>query len=225
MGQLAIRNGTLISARPVFFTFGGKNHYKTHAMQPKLKKNKYQKQLRRTMEEAGPSTEASNNPTNTQEDQPETQGKSKKKRKRKSWFSHQENQVLIAEVTEHQHQLLVSSTVSLGTKNTIWQSIADKMNAVGEVRRTVGDCKKCWHDAKRLTKLKLAANLKSAMQTGGGSPAPQEELDLLEEQVSAVISEESRRGRHHLLYSSLSHSSLMKKKTMPSSTRTPSNSC
>ncbi|KAJ1153314.1 hypothetical protein NDU88_006075 [Pleurodeles waltl] len=36
----------------------------------------------------------------------------------------------------------------------------------------------------------MARNRKAALQTGGGSPAPQEALDHMEEMVAAVISEE-----------------------------------
>ncbi|KAJ1179818.1 hypothetical protein NDU88_005051 [Pleurodeles waltl] len=36
---------------------------------------------------------------------------------------------------------------------------------------------------------KMARNMKAALQTGGGSPAPQEALDHMEEMVAAVMSE------------------------------------
>ncbi|KAJ1126951.1 hypothetical protein NDU88_005357 [Pleurodeles waltl] len=36
----------------------------------------------------------------------------------------------------------------------------------------------------------MARNRKAALQTGGGSPAPQEALDHMEEMVAAVIPEE-----------------------------------
>ncbi|KAJ1202738.1 hypothetical protein NDU88_006535 [Pleurodeles waltl] len=52
------------------------------------------------------------------------------------------------------------------------------------------ECKKRWHDCKCRTKEKMARNRKAALQTGGGSPAPQEALDLMEEMVAAIIPEE-----------------------------------
>ncbi|KAJ1154205.1 hypothetical protein NDU88_006959 [Pleurodeles waltl] len=59
---------------------------------------------------------------------------------------------------------------------------------VAEVRRTVIECKKRWHDCKRRTKEKMAR--KAALQTGGGRPAPQEALDHMEKMVAAIIPEE-----------------------------------
>ncbi|KAJ1115127.1 hypothetical protein NDU88_003353 [Pleurodeles waltl] len=55
------------------------------------------------------------------------------------------------------------------------------------MKRTVTVYSKCWDNYKHRTKEKLAKNLKAAMQIGGGSPVPQEELDALEEWVAAVI--------------------------------------
>ncbi|KAJ1175861.1 hypothetical protein NDU88_001146 [Pleurodeles waltl] len=68
--------------------------------------------------------------------------------------------------------------------------IVDKINSVAEVRRTVIECKKRWHDCKRRTKEKMARNRKGALQTGVWSPAHQEALDHMEEMVTAVIPEE-----------------------------------
>ena len=97
---------------------------------------------------------------------------------------------MITEVTKHQHQLFISSKLPLWRKEAIWQNILEKVNIVGQAKRDVPYCKERWHDAKRRTKLKLANNLKAASLTGGGSPAPQEELDALEEMVSSVIPHE-----------------------------------
>ncbi|KAJ1217995.1 hypothetical protein NDU88_005581 [Pleurodeles waltl] len=79
-------------------------------------------------------------------------------------------------------------------REAIWQQIVDKINSVAEVRRTVIECKKRWHDCKRRTKEKMARNRKAAPQTGGGSPAHQEALDHMEEVVAAVIPEEILTG-------------------------------
>ncbi|KAJ1163481.1 hypothetical protein NDU88_003939 [Pleurodeles waltl] len=76
----------------------------------------------------------------------------------------------------------------------MWQQIVDKINSVAEVRKTVTECKKRWHDCKRWTKEKMARNRKAALQTGGGSPAPQEALDHMEEMVAAVIPKEIMTG-------------------------------
>lgn len=94
------------------------------------------------MEVAGVTTENNQNPTSPTEDQPGTSGSGKGKEKKKIRFSPQENQILITEVIEHHHQLFITSTVSLRTKNTIWQSIVDKVNAVGVLRRTMEEVKR-----------------------------------------------------------------------------------
>ncbi|KAJ1143851.1 hypothetical protein NDU88_010153 [Pleurodeles waltl] len=112
------------------------------------------------------------------------------KKKRKCRFSAEEQEILVKEVTEHQHQLFISSKLPLSRREAIWKEIVDKINSVAEERRTVTECKKRWHDCKRRTKEKMARNRKAAMQTGGGSPAQQEALDHMEEMVAAVIPEE-----------------------------------
>ncbi|KAJ1128159.1 hypothetical protein NDU88_006538 [Pleurodeles waltl] len=112
------------------------------------------------------------------------------KKKRKCCFSAEEQEILVKEVTEHQHQLFVTSNLPISRREAIWQQIVDKINSVAEVRRTVIECKKRWHDCKCRTKEKMARNRKAALQTGGGSPAHQEALDHMEEMVAAVIPEE-----------------------------------
>ncbi|KAJ1124224.1 hypothetical protein NDU88_002685 [Pleurodeles waltl] len=97
------------------------------------------------------------------------------KKKRKCRFSAEEQEILVKEVTEHQHQLFVTSKLPISRREAIWQQIVDK---------------KRWHDCKRRIKEKMARNRKAALQTGGGSPAHQEALDHMEEMVAAVISEE-----------------------------------
>ncbi|KAJ1201954.1 hypothetical protein NDU88_005758 [Pleurodeles waltl] len=84
----------------------------------------------------------------------------------------------------------VRAGLPISRREAIWQQIVDKINSVAEVRRTVIECKKRWHDCKRRTKEKIARNRKAALQTGGGSPAHQEALDHMEEMVAAVIPEE-----------------------------------
>ncbi|KAJ1189382.1 hypothetical protein NDU88_006130 [Pleurodeles waltl] len=124
----------------------------------------------------------------TQEDPHKNQDTFKKKRK--CCFIAEEQEILVKEVTEHQHQLFVTSKLSISRKEAIWQQTVDKLNSVAEVRRTVIECKKRWHDCKRRTKEKMARNRKAALQTGGGSPAHQEALDHMEEMVVAVVPEE-----------------------------------
>ncbi|KAJ1152756.1 hypothetical protein NDU88_005531 [Pleurodeles waltl] len=124
----------------------------------------------------------------SQEDPPKNQDTFKKKRKCR--FSAEEQEILVKEVTEHQHQLFVTSKLPISRRESIWQQIVNKINSVAEVRRTVIECKKHWHDCKRRTKEKMARNRKAALQTGGGSPAHQEALDHMEEMVAAVIPEE-----------------------------------
>ncbi|XP_069072408.1 myb-related transcription factor, partner of profilin-like [Pleurodeles waltl] len=132
--------------------------------------------------------EDDNRPGTSQEDPHKTQDREKKKRK--CHFSAEEQEILVKEVTEHQHQLFVTSKLPISRREAIWQQIVDKINSVAEVRRTVNECMKRWHDCKRKTKEKMARNKKAALQTGGGSPAPQEALDHMEEMVAAFIPEE-----------------------------------
>ncbi|KAJ1116419.1 hypothetical protein NDU88_004631 [Pleurodeles waltl] len=129
-----------------------------------------------------------NRPGTSQEDPHKAQEREKKKRK--CQFSAEEQEILVREVTEHQHQLFVISNLPIGRREAIWQQIVDKINSVAEVRRTVIECKKHWHDCKLRTKEKMARNRKAALQTGGGIPAPQEALDHMEEMEAAVIPEE-----------------------------------
>ncbi|KAJ1189534.1 hypothetical protein NDU88_006279 [Pleurodeles waltl] len=124
-------------------------------------------------------------PGTSQEDPHKNQDTFKKKRKCR--FITEEQEILVKEVTEHQHQLFVTSKLPISRREAIWQQIVDKINSVAEVRRTVIECKKLWHDCKRRTKEKMARNRKAALQTGGGSPAHQEALDHMEEMVAAVI--------------------------------------
>ncbi|KAJ1203813.1 hypothetical protein NDU88_007594 [Pleurodeles waltl] len=132
--------------------------------------------------------EDDNQPGTSQEDPHKTQEREKKKRK--CWFSAEEQEILVKEVTEHQHQFFVTSKLPISRREAIRHQIVDKINSVAEVRRTVIECKKRWHDSKRRTKEKMARNIKAALQTGGGSLAPQEALDHMEEMVAALIPEE-----------------------------------
>ncbi|KAJ1175259.1 hypothetical protein NDU88_000547 [Pleurodeles waltl] len=107
--------------------------------------------------------------------------------KQKCRFIAEEQEILVKEVTEHQHQLFVTSELPISRREAIWQQIVDKINSVAEVRGTVIECKRRCHDCKRRTKEKMARSRKAALQTGGGSPAPQEALDHKEEMVAAII--------------------------------------
>ncbi|KAJ1161631.1 hypothetical protein NDU88_002115 [Pleurodeles waltl] len=130
-------------------------------------------------------------PGTSQEDPHKNQDTFKKKRK--CCFSAEEQEILVKEVkevTEHQHQLFVISKLPISRREAIWQQIVDKIKSVAEVRRTVIECKKSWHDCKRRPKEKMARNRKAALQTGSGSPAHQEALDHMEEMVATVIPEE-----------------------------------
>ncbi|KAJ1205592.1 hypothetical protein NDU88_001020 [Pleurodeles waltl] len=91
--------------------------------------------------------EDDNRPGTSQEDLHKTQDREKKKRKCR--FSAEEQDILVKEVTEHQHQLFVTSKLPISMREAIWQHIVDKINNVAEVRRTVIECKKRWHDCKR----------------------------------------------------------------------------
>ncbi|KAJ1194342.1 hypothetical protein NDU88_003631 [Pleurodeles waltl] len=100
----------------------------------------------------------------SQEDTDKTQEKDKKKRTCR--FSAEEHEILVREVMEH--QLFITSKLAIEWKEEIWQQIVDKINSVAEVRRTVTECKKRWHDCKCRTKERMSRNRKAALQTGGG---------------------------------------------------------
>ncbi|KAJ1115761.1 hypothetical protein NDU88_003983 [Pleurodeles waltl] len=93
-------------------------------------------------------------PGTSQEDPHKNQDTFKKKIK--CCYSAEEQEILVKEVTEHQHQLFVTSKLATSRREAIWQQIVDKINSVAEVRRTVIKCKKRWHDCKRRTKEKMA---------------------------------------------------------------------
>ncbi|KAJ1098745.1 hypothetical protein NDU88_003852 [Pleurodeles waltl] len=59
------------------------------------------------------------------------------RKKRKCRFSAEEQEILVKEVTEHQHQLFITSKLPINRREAIWQQIVDKINSVAEVRRTV----------------------------------------------------------------------------------------
>ncbi|KAJ1162189.1 hypothetical protein NDU88_002664 [Pleurodeles waltl] len=145
-------------------------------------------------------------PGTSQEDPHKNQDTFKKKRK---WrFSAEEQEILVKEVTEHQHQLFVTAKLPISRREAIWQQIVDKINSVAEVRRTVIECKKRWHDCKRRTKEKMARNRKAALQTGGGSPVHKEALDHMEEMVAGVIPEEiitGIQGQDSVDYQEITH--------------------
>ncbi|KAJ1132248.1 hypothetical protein NDU88_010574 [Pleurodeles waltl] len=105
--------------------------------------------------------EDDNRPGTSQEDPQNIQDR--EKTKRKCCFSAEEHEILVKEVTEHQHRLFVTSKLPISRRDAIWQQIVDKINSVAEVRRTVIECKKHWHDCKHRTKEKMARNRKAAL--------------------------------------------------------------
>ncbi|KAJ1151586.1 hypothetical protein NDU88_004366 [Pleurodeles waltl] len=129
-----------------------------------------------------------NRPGTSQEDPGKNQEREKKKRK--CCFSAEEQEILVKEVTEHQHQVFVTLKLPVGRREVIWQKKIDTINSVAEVQRTVTECKKCWHDCKPRTEETISRNRKAVLQAGGGSPALQKDLDQMEEMVAAVIPEE-----------------------------------
>ncbi|KAJ1174351.1 hypothetical protein NDU88_006173 [Pleurodeles waltl] len=155
----------------------GLRHHKqdTHLVLPQLRQKASQTQQNvqkrakmdpRSYERA---QEDDNRPVTSQADPHKTQEREKKKRKCR--FVAEDHEILVKEVTEHQHQFFVTSKLPISRREAIWQQIVDKINSVAEVRRTVIKCKKRWRDCKRRTKGKMARNRKAALQTGGGSPA------------------------------------------------------
>ncbi|MGH0157514.1 UNVERIFIED_CONTAM: hypothetical protein FKN15_049035 [Acipenser sinensis] len=66
--------------------------------------------------------------------------------KRKLKFSEEELRVLMAEVTQHEIELLgkASANISYATKEAIWSSIVEKGNDAGVTRRTVNQVMKSY---------------------------------------------------------------------------------
>lgn len=71
-------------------------------------------------------------------------------RKRKEKFNEDELGVLVTEM-QLNNAKLQKKTTTPREKSAIWNSIANKVNAVGVTKRSVGDIKKRWQDIKRRT--------------------------------------------------------------------------
>ncbi|XP_069095226.1 myb-related transcription factor, partner of profilin-like [Pleurodeles waltl] len=142
------------------------------------------------MENAGQETPHRDpNQTSTNQDGP-AKPQGKEQSKRKCCFSEEKNDILVREVTEHQHQLFVISKLSISRKEAVCQSIFNKVNSVTMLKRSGTDCKTCWHNCKGRSKEKLSRNQKAELQTVGESPAPQEDLNELKDMVTVIIAEE-----------------------------------
>ncbi|KAJ1161703.1 hypothetical protein NDU88_002184 [Pleurodeles waltl] len=83
--------------------------------------------------------EDDNRPGTSQEDPHKAQDREKKTRK--CCFSAEEQEILVKDVTENQHQLFVTSKLPISRREAIWQQSVDKINSVAELRRTVIECK------------------------------------------------------------------------------------
>ncbi|XP_071082487.1 myb/SANT-like DNA-binding domain-containing protein 4 [Haliotis cracherodii] len=106
------------------------------------------------------------------------------KRVRRSNFTASEIAVLVDEVAVHHTTLKssFSSTVTNKLKGSIWEDIANKINASS---RSATDVRKKWNDIKCQTRKKAQANRKEACKTGGG-PCPAT-MSKVEQKVLSLI--------------------------------------
>ncbi|XP_071111310.1 myb/SANT-like DNA-binding domain-containing protein 4 [Haliotis cracherodii] len=117
----------------------------------------------------------------------ETQTSVGVKRVRRSNFSASEIAVLVDEVAVHHATLnsSFSSTVTNKLKGSIWEDIANKINANTASSRSATDVRKKWNDIKCQTRKKAQENRKEACKTGGG-PCPAT-LSEVEQKVLSLI--------------------------------------
>ena len=110
-------------------------------------------------------------------------------------YSDQELAVMVDEVTKVYAQLLgpEQHNTSSAMKRRLWSVIEDKVNAVGQHRRTHLEIKKRWHDLKAKVRSLAARRHLAATTTGGGRP---DDIYMTpwEETVLGVITEESLHG-------------------------------
>eukprot|EP00062_Callorhinchus_milii_P012377 gi/632959350/ref/XP_007895571.1/ PREDICTED: uncharacterized protein LOC103181135 [Callorhinchus milii] len=108
------------------------------------------------------------------------------KRQRLPKFSSEELEVLMAQVNTHRNQLFSRAhRLSQGDRDRIWQDIADKVNAVSRVKRTVKAIKTRWDDLMRRTN-EVAHLARHSGQPGVG-PSAAEHLTLEEWRVHRVM--------------------------------------
>ncbi|KAJ8353539.1 hypothetical protein SKAU_G00211060 [Synaphobranchus kaupii] len=113
-------------------------------------------------------------------------------RKRKLKFSETELHVLTNEVQRHAAKLQ-SRNLTPSERNHIWESVAERVSAVGQCKHMADDCKRRWVDLKRRTKEKVAFNSRQAAATGGGPPI-EDPLTEIEEEVQQTLQKEQVHG-------------------------------
>ncbi|KAJ8344216.1 hypothetical protein SKAU_G00315450 [Synaphobranchus kaupii] len=113
-------------------------------------------------------------------------------RKRKLKFSETELHVLTNEVQRHAAKLQ-SRNLTPSERNHIWESVAERVSAVGQCKRMADDCKRRWVDLKRRTKEKVAFNRRQAAAMGGGPPI-EDPLTEIEEEAQQTLQKEQVHG-------------------------------
>ena len=108
------------------------------------------------------------------------------KRERKKNFFTDEIRVLTEEYVCHKEILesRFTNTVTNSKKNSIWKSIADKINSLGYEKRSVSEIKGKWKNICSHAKLSWNEYKKKREKTGGG-PAPKP-LSSQEQDVIAI---------------------------------------
>ena len=90
--------------------------------------------------------------------------------KHKVKFNAMELEVLVEEANKHVLELQ-QRNINFTQRNTIWESLCEKVNAVGKTKRTTDVIKSRWQAIRRRTREKRAHNETSANKTGGAAGA------------------------------------------------------
>ncbi|XP_062589046.1 myb-related transcription factor, partner of profilin-like [Saccostrea cucullata] len=91
------------------------------------------------------------------------------KRRRPNW-SEGELVALAEAVVPRAHYLKgkLSPSLTAERKQGLWEEVADEVNSVAMIKRTVDEMKKKWADMQSLTKKKEGERRRSMKMTGGG---------------------------------------------------------
>ncbi|KAM4015077.1 uncharacterized protein ACNLHF_001764 isoform 1-T2 [Anomaloglossus baeobatrachus] len=87
-------------------------------------------------------------------------------RKKRERFTDAENQKLVDTILVHVERLFGPKPVNALGRAAIWDTVVNEVNKIGDLRRTVPECKKRWHDYKRKIKQAIE-NLKKQPSTNG----------------------------------------------------------
>ncbi|KAM4702982.1 uncharacterized protein WCC33_011544 [Rhinophrynus dorsalis] len=94
-------------------------------------------------------------------------------RKRKERFSDPELHTLVDEIMVHADELFGPKSSNVLRKTVIWETVANKVNNIGGLKREVEECKKRWSDYKRKVKRNVS-ELKASVPLETTLPRRQE---------------------------------------------------